>query len=170
MIVSHYFKGTQEQVATYNDLWVSFEEKLPPCPQTLLHGDYHLHNLMWLPQREGIKRAGLIDLGTAMWGPVPYDLVNLLEDVRRDVPEEIKSEMRTFYCQHMLPDELDDFDLWYDVLTFQFHSRVIGQIVKLDRDDLKQHLPRLRQYIKTHLEKDIFAPFKTWLNDQGFSV
>ena len=55
-------------------------------PETLLLRDYHVANLMLLPEREGVRRAGLLDFQDAYRGPVTYDLVSLLEDARRDVP------------------------------------------------------------------------------------
>ncbi len=169
-LVSYYLKGSPEQVEEYNALWDTFEAKQPPCPKTFIHGDYHPHNLMWLPDRKGLKVVGLIDFAGAMWGPAPYDLVNLLEDIRRDVPEEIKPEMRARYCAQMSKGDRAVFDLWYDILAFQFHARVIGQILKLEREDLKIHLPRLERFLKEHLEKDVFAPFKEFFSAQGFSL
>lgn len=169
-IVSHYWNGTSEQVASYNRLWNDFESKYPPCPKTLLHGDYHPLNLFWLPERNALQRVGLIDYANAMWGPVPYDLVNLLEDIRVDVPEDIKAQMRVRYCEEMNQDEKSLFNLWYDVLTFQFHSRIIGQIKKLDREDLRGFLPRMERRMKIHFEKEMFRDFEYWKNAQGFCL
>ncbi len=56
-------------------------------PASLLLRDYHVANLMLLPDRAGIQQAGLLDFQDAYRGPVTYDLVSLLEDARRDVPE-----------------------------------------------------------------------------------
>ena len=47
--------------------------------------DYHSPNLLWLPEREGIARVGVIDFQDAMRGPPAYDLVSLLQDARVDV-------------------------------------------------------------------------------------
>jgi aminoglycoside/choline kinase family phosphotransferase len=59
-------------------------------PASLLLRDYHVANLMLLPARDGIRQAGLLDFQDAYRGPVTYDLVSLLEDARRDVPESCK--------------------------------------------------------------------------------
>ena len=49
--------------------------------------DYHSPNLLWLPERQGMARIGLIDFQDALLGPPAYDLVSLLQDARVDVPE-----------------------------------------------------------------------------------
>ena len=49
--------------------------------------DFHSPNLIWLPEREGIARVGLLDFQDAMMGPAAYDLASLLQDARVDVPE-----------------------------------------------------------------------------------
>ena len=53
--------------------------------------DYHSPNLLWLPEREGIARVGVIDFQDAMRGPAAYDLVSLLQDARVDVAPELEA-------------------------------------------------------------------------------
>ena len=54
-----------------------------------VHRDYHAQNLMWLPEREGLGRIGLIDFQDAVAGSRAYDLISLVEDARRDVAPEL---------------------------------------------------------------------------------
>ena len=54
-----------------------------------MHRDYHAQNLLWLPEREGLARVGLIDFQDAVAGCPAYDLVSLTEDARRDVSPEL---------------------------------------------------------------------------------
>ena len=68
-------------------LWrdaLAYAETMPP---TWVLRDYHSPNLLWLPEREGIERVGLLDFQDALMGPAPYDLVSLLQDARVDVPD-----------------------------------------------------------------------------------
>ena len=48
---------------------------------------------MWLPGRAGVRRCGLLDFQDAMRAPAVYDLVSLLEDARRDVPDALRDAM-----------------------------------------------------------------------------
>ena len=54
--------------------------------------DYHSPNLMWLPERKGVKSVGILDFQDALRGPLAYDLVSLLQDARLDVPEALERE------------------------------------------------------------------------------
>ncbi len=47
--------------------------------------DYHAENLLWLPERGGLKRVGLLDFQDAIRGWRGWDFSMLLHDARRDV-------------------------------------------------------------------------------------
>jgi len=47
--------------------------------------DFHAENLIWLPDRQGHARLGLLDFQDAVAAHPAYDLVSLLQDARRDV-------------------------------------------------------------------------------------
>lgn len=59
-------------------------------PDVLVHRDYHAENLLWLPDRSGIARIGLLDFQDAMTGPAEYDLASLMDDPRRSVSEDAR--------------------------------------------------------------------------------
>src|SRR6185437_6545322 len=52
--------------------------------------DYHSPNLLWLGERTGLARLGLLDFQDALFGPAAYDVVSLLQDARVDVPEKLE--------------------------------------------------------------------------------
>jgi len=54
-------------------------------PRTLTIRDYHAENLLWLPEREGLRRVGLLDFQDAVRGFRAWDFAMLLHDARRDV-------------------------------------------------------------------------------------
>ena len=64
----------------FKQLWNDVLPLAHAVPASLLLRDYHVANLMWLPDRAGIRRAGLLDFQDAYQGPITYDLVSLLED------------------------------------------------------------------------------------------
>jgi hypothetical protein len=73
-------------------------------PATLTLRDFHVDNLMWRAGQQDLARCGLLDFQDAVIGPVAYDLVSLLEDARRDVPEPLIDAMTERY--------LDAFPRW----------------------------------------------------------
>jgi aminoglycoside/choline kinase family phosphotransferase len=146
----------------YLDVWHGIESKMPPCPQGFLHIDYHAENLMWRSGQPGLAQCGILDFQGAMRGPLPYDLANLLEDARMDVPP----DLRAFILSHY--DE--DYRLWYRVLGTQFHARVIGQFIKLALAGKPQYLgyiPRVHAYLREGLKHPLLKPLQTFLMQAG---
>ena len=142
------------------------EKGLPPVRRRFLHSDYHPGNLMWLPERNGIQQTGLVDFQGAHMGPAPYDLVNLLDDARRIVPEKIKDDCIARFALELHGEERESFLAWYPVLACQFHSRVIGQAIRLAIRDNKTRLlalmPTLREHMLRDLSHPVLAPLKDW--------
>lgn len=157
----------------YLAVWDAIEKSLPPVPQGFLHIDYHFENLMWMPEREGLSRCGILDFQGAMTGPLPYDLANLLEDARVDVPMELRDAMLDRFCEGMTDSEEKTFRSWYRVLATQFHCRVLGQFIRLAVRDGKprylQHMPRVAGYIAAGIKDPVLAPLQDWLKRQGVS-
>ena len=107
-------------------------------------------------------------------GAQPYDLLNLLEDARQTVPDDIKREMKSLYCDGMSAEEKEGFDAWYCILSMHFHCRVIGLFIKLhkerDKSEFLQHINRLQGYIKSDLQNPIMQPLVDWIEEKGISL
>ncbi len=54
-------------------------------PRAFTLRDYHAENILWLPEREGVGRVGLLDFQDAVHGYRAWDFAMLLHDARRDV-------------------------------------------------------------------------------------
>ncbi len=164
-------KVSEEKIQEFFTVWDSIEKSLPPCPKGFVHGDYHLENLIYRPDDAGTKQCGLIDYQDALYGPLPYDLLNLLEDARATVPEDIKKATIDKYCAPMNSEQKQMFMQWYRVLCAQFHGRVLGLFIKLaaeqNRDSYLIHIPRLQNYIAESLKDPILAPLKSWFDKEG---
>jgi aminoglycoside/choline kinase family phosphotransferase len=162
---------TQANQNEFQAILKEIEETLPPCPVSICHADYHLENLMWCPDKPG--GYGLIDFQDAFWGPQPYDLLNLLEDARQTVPDDIKAAMRAQYCTGMSAQEVEAFDAWYVYMSMHFHCRVIGLFIKFAREnggvEFLAHIPRLQGYIKANLENPLLAPLKDFMDRHKIS-
>ena len=69
------------------------------APSLFVHRDFHAENIIWLPERDGLKRVGLLDYQDGAVGYRAYDLVSLLEDARRDIPDLLRSELVMRFAQ-----------------------------------------------------------------------
>jgi aminoglycoside/choline kinase family phosphotransferase len=56
-------------------------------PRAFTIRDYHAENLLWLPERKGLQRVGLLDFQDAVRGWRAWDFSMLLHDARRDVSQ-----------------------------------------------------------------------------------
>ena len=67
-------------------------------PETLVLWDYHVNNVMY---PKDSKEAAIIDFQDAMRGPGLYDLASLLEDERRNIPQDVAQELKDYYFRAM---------------------------------------------------------------------
>jgi len=153
----------------FNKILDEVQKAAHPCAKILALGDYHLENAIWMDGED--EPYGLIDFQDAFWVQQPYDLVNLLEDARQDVPEDIKRDMKALYCEGMSDEEKQGFEDWYLILSVIFHIKVLGQLVKYNlergRTEYNSFIPRLQKYLIKELEHPLARPLKQWLADKN---
>jgi len=63
-------------------MWRDLLGKAAAAARTWVIRDFHSPNLIWLDQRSGIAKVGIIDFQDAVLGPAAYDLVSLAQDAR----------------------------------------------------------------------------------------
>jgi hypothetical protein len=138
-------------------------------PESLLLRDYHVANLMLLPGREGVRQAGLLDFQDAYRGPVTYDLVSLLEDARRDVPDELRERMLSRYAAQFPALDMHLFETSLNVLAALRHTRVLAIFERLacrdGRTDYRRlHSPRVERLLQRALRHPALEAVKHWMN------
>jgi aminoglycoside/choline kinase family phosphotransferase len=150
----------------YRAIW---QELLPHAragADGFVYVDYHADNLLWLPEREGHARIGLLDFQDARLGPPAYDLVSLLEDARRDVPPELAQAMVERYLAARPDLDGQAFRAAYALLGAQRNAKILGLFSRLARRDGKPAylalLPRVASHLKRDLEHPLLAPLKAW--------
>ena len=136
------------------------------APQRLILRDYHVDNLMLLPHRRGVQQCGLLDFQDAIWGPVVFDFVSLVEDARRDVSNHL--------TQQLWKQFLDDYpiaqrDMIYQsgiILSTFRHMKILGVFTRLAYRDGKQqylmHVPRLLRLLGRCLNEKFMWKLKSW--------
>lgn len=127
---------------------------LDPTLSVLIQRDYHAENLLWLPDREGAARVGLLDFQDAVLGHPTYDLVSILQDARRDVPRVLEQKMIDRFLMQTR-HERDAFTAAYAVFGAQRNMRILGVFARLCLRDGKAHyvdlIPRVWSHIETNL-------------------
>jgi aminoglycoside/choline kinase family phosphotransferase len=132
----------------------------------LIQRDYHAENLLWLPERSGPARVGLLDFQDAMTGHPAYDLVSLMQDARRDVPAAVETAMIARYIAGSNHDPAA-FDAAYHLLGAQRNLRIIGVFARLCIRDGKAHyvdfIPRVWGLLQRDLDHPALAPIAPML-------
>lgn len=144
----------------------SFLRAIQPYNQeldVLIQRDFHAENLLWLPDRHGHARVGLLDFQDAMLGHRSYDLVSVLQDARRDVSRDVESRMIDRYIDTTGCDR-DQFTAAYAVFGLQRNLRILGVFTRLCLRDGKTHyvdlIPRVWGHVQTNLSHPALADTK----------
>jgi hypothetical protein len=137
--------------------------------QTWVLRDFHSPNLLWLPEREGVARAGLLDFQDAVMGPAAYDLASLLQDARVDITEMMEIALLSRYVRMRMRGgsfDASDFARAYATLAAQRASKILGIFARLERRDHKpqylRHMPRVWGYLQRSLAHPALAPLAAW--------
>ena len=116
--------------------------------------DYHAENLLWLPDRGGHRKVGLLDYQDALLGAPAYDLVSLLEDARRDTSADLREKMLARYIRTAGVDD-DAFRAAYAALGAQRNLKIIGIFARLHLRDGKPAYLDLIPRVWDHLQRDL---------------
>jgi tRNA threonylcarbamoyl adenosine modification protein YjeE len=138
--------------------------------KTWVMRDFHSPNLIWLDERSGTSKVGIIDFQDAVLGPAAYDLVSLLQDARIDVPEQLELALLTRYikARRAADDTFDPagFAEIYALMSAQRNTRLLGTFARLNRRDGKpqylQHQPRIWAYLTRSLAHPMLSGIREW--------
>ncbi len=166
-------KGTpipDDARAEFMSLWDGVIARLIAMPSGLALRDYHSPNLMWLPERRGGARAGLLDFQDALRGPLAYDLVSLLQDARVDVPQELENTLFSEYCTARKASDAafdkEAFSFAYAALGAQRNTKILGIFARLAKRDAKpqylKHIPRIWRYAERSLAHPELGGLRAW--------
>lgn len=148
--------------ADFERLWRDLFARLTGVPRTWVLRDFHSPNLIWLEQRLGIARVGLIDFQDTVMGPAAYDVVSLLQDARIDVPEPVEIALLARYARaRKTADPAFDpaaFVAQYAIMSAQRNTRLLGTFARLNRRDGKPHYLRHQPRVWTYLNRALAHP------------
>jgi len=139
-------------------------------PGTWTLRDYHSPNLMWLAEREGTRRIGLLDFQDCVIGHPAYDVASLAQDARVDVPEGLELRLLGQYARARAAADpgfdMGAFAAAYATLGAQRATKLLGIFARLDKRDGKPqylaHLPRIERYLARCLAHPALSDLKLW--------
>lgn len=136
------------------------------APQCIVLRDYHAENLLWLPDRAGRARVGLLDYQDMLAGHPAYDLMSLIEDARRDVGPTLRAELWARYLATSGEDP-EAFAAAAHTLAAQRNLKILGLFTRLCRRDGKPrylgYLPRVWANLTGDLAHPSLAPLARFI-------
>ena len=162
--------ATQEEIAEHRRLWREVLAGSADGRQVFVHRDYHAENLLWLPERNGLARVGMIDFQDAVAGSAAYDLISLIEDARRTVSPELAETATRHYLAAMKqqgsPVDEPQFRHEMAVMAAQRNAKIVGVFARLYTRDGKARylafLPRVWGYLARDLSHPALAGLQAW--------
>jgi aminoglycoside/choline kinase family phosphotransferase len=167
----HRNAGASPEVrAHFQALWRDALRPVLEAPKSWVLRDFHSPNLLWLEEREGIAKVGLLDFQDAVLGPSAYDLASLLQDARVDVPEDAEIALFSRYVtarrQADPGFDANGFARLYATLAAQRATKILGIFARLDRRDHKpqylRHMPRVWNYLRRALAHPALQALDAW--------
>ena len=161
---------SEEKRAEFLAMWRELLKKPLAAPKTWIIRDYHSPNLIWLADRIGIARVGVIDFQDTVLGPRSYDVVSLLQDARIDVPEALELALLSRYIKARRTEDAGfdpaGFAELYAIMSAQRNTRLLGTFARLNRRDGKphylRHQPRIWTYLQRSLAHPTLEPLRDW--------
>ena len=157
-----------EALAEWDQLWTGIARRGEAGAAVFIHRDFHAENLLWLPDREGPARVGMIDFQDAVLAHPSWDLHSLLQDARRDVsPELEQAALDRYFAQR--PDlDREAFMADYAGLAALNEARILGVFARLIVRDGKpryrQFMPRMWRQLQRNLQNPALADLKRWFD------
>ncbi len=163
-------KATDSEIEQHRSLWRAALAGIGSSRRVFVHRDYHAQNLLWLPERDGVAKVGLIDFQDAVAGSPAYDLISLTEDARRDVSPELAQIATAHYLAAMAaqgtPLNETQFRHEMAVMAAQRNAKIVGIFARLAKRDGKERylafLPRVWNYLERDLAHPALADLRAW--------
>jgi aminoglycoside/choline kinase family phosphotransferase len=170
LVFEWYCKGTDRSTPpeVREGFCATLQQQLAPLDQAAqvpILRDYHAENLIWLPERAGVARVGLLDFQDAMLGHAAYDVVSLLQDARRDVDPSLETAMIAHFLSRS-PADAETFGIAYALLGTQRALRILGVFSRLCLRDGKAHYVDLIPRVWGLLQRNLSHPALAELNRQ----
>ena len=157
----------KEARSKFTTLWQRLLEPVLAESKTWCLRDFHSPNLIWLGERSGTARVGVIDFQDTVMGHPAYDVASLLQDARVTIPETVELRLLGAYAQHRRSEnalfDMPTFAENYSILGAQRATKILGIFARLDKRDRKPQYLKLLPRIEAYLAKGLAHPALTEL-------
>ncbi|MBB5754014.1 tRNA (adenosine(37)-N6)-threonylcarbamoyltransferase complex ATPase subunit type 1 TsaE [Prosthecomicrobium pneumaticum] len=155
--------------SAFEAIWTRLAARLATAERSWVLRDFHSPNLLWLPEREGLARIGILDHQDALAGPSAYDVASLALDARVDISPELEAWLVARYvaARRRLSSGFDETGFFeaYAIAGAQRNAKVLGAFARLaaqGRPEYLRHIPRVRGYLTRLFAEPVLAAIAGW--------
>lgn len=158
------------EIANYKKIWFELLDKITITKKVVVLRDYHADNLMLLDNKKDYKSIGLLDFQDALIGSPIYDLVSLLDDIRRDLIEENRQELYNYFISKT-NYQAQNFHQDCEIISLQRNVKILGIFARLvlrdKKDKYLDYIPRIKYFVWQRLNSSnpIFNEIRIFLNN-----
>jgi aminoglycoside/choline kinase family phosphotransferase len=156
----------KNQINEFKEIFSKIITTLNLKYNTLVLRDFHVDNLVFQHSKSGLHQVGLLDFQDAVLGQSSYDLISLIEDVRRPISSELKTSLIKHFIDATGYDsmQLDNEMAFYSV---QRNLKILGIFCRLSIRDQKSQYMKFNdnawQFINNNLKNPIMIDIYKWL-------
>ena len=159
-------------ITLWNEIWDTLFFKVDNYnKKAIVLRDFHIDNMFWLKNREGLKKIGLIDFQDALIGHPCYDLASLLQDVRVNITDKERVRLYKYYMSDNTQDQ-KLFEDSYFIFGTQRLIKIIGIFYRLKllhkKNSYMKFLPRTWQLLKKNINHPQLKDLSNWFNNYVF--
>ena len=155
-------------IAGWRAAWAPVTQAGEAGASVMAHRDYHAENLIWLPDRDGPARVGMIDFQDAVRAHPSWDLHSLLQDARRDVAPALEALALDRYFALRPSLDREAFMRSYAGLAALNEARILGIFARLIVRDGKpryaQFMPRMWAHLNANLKQPGLETVAAWFD------
>ena len=156
----------ENQINEFKEIFSKIIASLKLKYDTLVLRDFHVDNLVLQHSKSGLGQVGLLDFQDAVFGQSSYDLISLIEDVRRPISSKLKTSLIKYFIDETGydPVHLDNEMAFYSV---QRNLKILGIFCRLSIRDQKSQYMKFNdnawQFINFNLKNPIMIDIYKWL-------
>ena len=157
---------SENQINEFKQIFSKIIISLNFTYDTLVLRDFHVDNLVLHQSKFGLQQVGLLDFQDAVLGSSSYDLISLIEDVRRPISIELRTSLINYFIEltGYDPEQLDNEMAFFSV---QRNLKILGIFCRLKIRDQKPKYMKFNdnawQFINNNLKNPIMIDIYKWL-------
>jgi len=160
---------SQTAVDDWEGFWAPIRARGEARANVFCHRDYHAENLIWLPDRSGPARVGMLDFQDALRAHPVWDFSMLLHDGRRDVSADREAAALARYFAARPEIDREAFLADYHALGALNVLRILfifaRQVAGFGRPKYRAFTPRMWRYLDRCLAgSPELDPLRAWLD------